>query len=207
MWIWQSCTTTDQHNPKLVPVGFLPKELKENSGLIEIAKDVYVGTNDSGHPAELYAFSLNQQAGSRKITIEDATNQDWEELTLDDQYVYIGDTGNNDGNRRDLCIYKVRRADLINLNMVHAEKIAFTYPGQTSFTSSSKNNFDCESMVCLGDSLYLFSKNRGNEKTDLYSLPKTPGTYQAIHRGQFNADGLVTGACIRNQGNQSQLVL
>jgi hypothetical protein len=191
----------------LVPVNPLPQELTENSGLIEMDDDVYVGLNDGGDGPNLYIFSLKRRSATRIVKINHAKNVDWEDLTMDDDYVYIGDTGNNSGDRKDLVIYRVKKDDLRKKASADAEKITFAYNTQTKFSASSKNNFDCEAMVCVGDSLYLFSKNRGNKKTDLYSLPKVPGDYKAIHAGQFEANGLITSAAYRKTATKSELVL
>ena len=202
-----SCQAKNGEPNKLIPVNPLPKELTENSGLIELEEDVYVGLNDGGNSPNLYLFSLKRKIGTRTIKINNATNVDWEDLTTDSLYVYIGDMGNNDGNRKDLTIYRVKKDDLRSKAVADAEKITYTYSTQTNFNSSSKNNFDCEALVCVGDSLYLFSKNRGNKKTDVYSLPKTPGNYIAKHITQFEANGLITSAAYRTVAGRNDLVL
>lgn len=207
VWLWISCQAPANNDPKLVPVGPLPKELTENSGLIELDEDLYVGLNDSGNEPNLYLFSLKRRSGTRMVRINNAQNVDWEDLTMDDDYVYIGDTGNNDGNRKDLVIYRVKKDDLRKKAEADAEKITYAYNTQTKFGSSSKNNYDCEALICVGDSLYLFSKNRGNKKTDLYSLPKVPGDYKALHGGQFEANGLITSAAYRDKVGKGELVL
>ena len=202
-----SCKTTSDEPNKLIPVNALPKELTENSGLIEMDDDVYVGLNDGGNEPNLYLFSLKRKIGTRTVRINNATNVDWEDLTMDSSYIYIGDTGNNDGDRKDLAIYKVKKDDLRTKEVADAEKINYAYSTQTAFASSSKNNFDCESLISVGDSLYLFSKNRGNKETDVYSLPKAPGDYKAKHLAQFDAKGLVTSAAYRSMAGNSDLVL
>ena len=90
---------------------------------------------------------------------------------------------------------------------VEAEEILFTYPEQKSFLPAKKHNFDCEAMVCVGDSLYLFTKNRENHKTDLYGFSKIPGTYKAKHLGEFDAQGLITGAAFTSSTKGNELAL
>jgi hypothetical protein len=206
-WSWMACQVQGVDASKLIPVSPLPKELTENSGLIEMDDDLFVGLNDSGSEPILYLFSIKRHSGTRMVKIKGAQNVDWEDLTADDTYVYIGDTGNNSGIRQDLTIYRVKKDDLRKNVEAEADKITYAYDGQTSFKSSSKNNFDCEALVCVGDSLYLFTKNRGNQKTDLYSLPKAPGQYKAKHLGQFEANGLITSAALRTKADKSDLVL
>ena len=192
----------------LIPVAPLPAELKECSGLVDLGDGWYAGTNDSGNPAELIVFPVGGSPETiRKVAIKGATNHDWEELAADDEYIYIGDFGNNSGTRKDLTIYRIQRLDLLRESIARADKIVFTYPEQKKFKPSNTHNFDCEAMVSVGDSLFLFTKNRGNLKTDLYSLPKVPGQYTAKHMDRFDAGGLITGAGYRTNNHIGRLAL
>jgi len=202
-----ACASTITLDPKLEPIAELPSQLDECSGMIDLGNDLYVGNNDSGNPAELYVFNLKNTPAAKRVTITGVESEDWEELAADQDFVYIGDTGNNNGNRKDLAIYKVKKDDLKNRDEAVAEKISFSYPEQKEFNSAKKHNFDCEAMVCIGDSLYLFTKNRGNSRTDMYSLPKTAGHYLAKHLDSFNAGGLVTGADFKQTDTGAELAL
>ena len=75
------------------------------------------------------------------------------------------------------------------------------------FNDSNRHNFDCEAMISKGDSLFLFSKNRGDFRTDVYGLPKTPGEYVTSIIGSYDSEGLVTGADFRNNDGTGELVL
>jgi len=201
-----SSPQTENNYDKLKIVQDLPPVLKECSGLVYLGNKTFAGVNDGGSKPVLYVFKENE-IEPRVVKITGVKNNDWEELTSDNKFIYIGDTGNNGGTRRNLQIYKVRKTDALEKNEVIPEIIAFSYEGQTRFNDSNIHNFDCEAMICVGDSLYLFSKNRGNLKTDLYRLPNVPGDYIAKHLSQFDAEGLVTGAAIRNSIDGIQLVL
>jgi len=202
-----ACVSTQQPGPEFKPIIPLPAQLHECSGLIYLGKGLYAGLNDSGNPAELYVFKLGDKPETRVVKITGASNHDWEELSADSNYVYISDTGNNSGNRKDLKIYRVNREALILQDRVQAEVISFDYPDQKIFEPSNKHNFDCEAMISVGDSLYLFTKNRGNSKTNLYSLPNTPGNYQAKYLDRFDAKGLITGADFTQTPENNALVL
>ncbi len=202
-----ACVSNRTPGPEFKPIIPLPAELDECSGLIYLGNGLYAGLNDSGNDAELFIFKLSHQPDTRTVKITGASNHDWEELTADSSYVYISDTGNNSGNRKDLKIYRISKAELIQNDEVPAEEIAFYYPEQKKFEPSNKHNFDCEAMICAGDSLYLFTKNRGNSKTDLYSIPKKPGNYQAKYHDRFDAMGLITGADFRQTPVKNSLVL
>ncbi|MBK9104286.1 MAG: hypothetical protein IPL92_06885 [Saprospiraceae bacterium] len=190
-----------------IPMQPLPDQLKECSGLVELGDGFFLGLNDSGNTADLWMFNDNPKYPVKKIHVVGATNADWEELASDDEFIYIGDTGNNSGTRKDLTVYKVKRSGLFESEEVRAEKIQFSFPDQKKFSPSGKHNFDCEAMVCIGDSLYVFTKNRGNGETDAYGFPNVPGTYSAKKFGSFDAGGLVTGAAYRSVENHGQLAL
>ncbi len=186
-------------------IGPLPSEVPETSGLVLYGGCLWTH-NDSGWQPEL--FCLDPEDGSliRTVWVANAGNRDWEEITMDDNYLYIGDFGNNNGNRRDLVIYKVPLTDL-ELDTVFPTEITFEYPDQTDFSSRPlENDFDMEAMISFGDSLYLFSKNWESQNTRIYSLPKEPGDYVASLLDSFEANGLITGASFNPKDSLIALV-
>ena len=105
--------------------------------------------------------------------------------------------GNNEnGNRTDLKIYRIKKSDVKKKTTITASVINYSYEDQTDFTATGSNHtdFDCEALIAYGDSLFLFSKDWVNNETRLYKLPKLPGTYTATKIGEFNVEGLITGA-------------
>jgi hypothetical protein len=116
--------------------------------------------------------------------------------------VYIGDFGNNNGNRTNLRILKVRKSVLYHPDSLNikAEKLAFSYPDQTVFSSSNTHNFDCEAMFFLNGRLHLFSKNRGNDFTKHYSLNPALAVQTAVLHDSLNTGGWITGASVRGDG-------
>ncbi|TVQ44517.1 MAG: T9SS C-terminal target domain-containing protein [Saprospirales bacterium] len=186
-------------------IGGLPPEVPETSGLV-LHKGCLWTHNDSGWQPEL--FCLDPEDGSliRRVWVENAGNRDWEEITMDENYLYIGDFGNNNGNRRDLVIYKVPLTDL-ELDTVFPTEITFEYPDQRDFSSRPlENDFDMEAMISFGDSLYLFSKNWESLNTRVYSLPKEPGDYIASLLDSFEVNGLITGASFNPEDSLIALV-
>ena len=132
----------------------------------------------------------------RKVIISNATNYDWEDICRDSTYIYIGDFGNV-GSRTDLKIYRLSVSSyLTTLNdTVTADTIQYSYSDQTDFTPDQFNtNYDAEALISYNDSLYIFTKNWGNYWTNIYALPKTPGTYQISKVDSLYSEGLVTGA-------------
>lgn len=175
----------------LTAIAPMPAILEESSGLIRTGPNKLWSHNDSGGEAKLYCFDTTG-AVVRTLTISNASNVDWEEVTRDDSgNVYIGDFGNNSNNRTNLRIYKVGDPDQVVGDSTVAEIIDFSYPDQAAFPPpDSLLKFDMEAMVAYGDSLYLFSKNRTSPYdgyTRRYRLPQAPGTYVATLVDSFYA--------------------
>ncbi len=189
------------YNPRLL--ADLPEMVKETSGLVFIHGQLWT-MNDSGNPSEIYQIDTLSGKVLRTVLVSNAPNVDWESITADDSNMYIGDFGNNNGNRRNLRILKIRLADLLEASKdtVSAGFIHFSYPDQVSFAASmNANNFDCEAFFVSNDSLQLFSKDWSDLHTRHYVLPLTAGTYRARFVEQFDAAGLVTDASVNAQGN------
>lgn len=170
--------------------------LSESSGLLNWKNLVWTH-NDSGNGPLIYGMNATSGAIQRRVTLLNATNIDWEDIAQDNNFIYIGDFGNNaNGNRTDLKIYRVAKSAINARDTVTASVINFSYSDQTDFSPKGANNtnFDCEAMVAYGDSLFLFSKDWADNKTRLYKLPKKPGTFTATKIGELNVSGLITGA-------------
>ena len=179
----------------------LPNIIKESSGLIKIDNRLWT-FNDSGGKAALYQIDEHDGDIIRTVTIKNARNRDWEDIAYDDNYVYIGDFGNNRGNRKELKIYKISRKSLASKKNIKAKIIHFSYSDQKDFRSKSKkSNYDCEAMVAHNGKLYLFSKNWQNQKTRLYELSNKVGRHKAKYISTFNIEGMVTGASINKESN------
>ena len=97
----------------------LPNTVSETSGLLFL-KGTLITHNDSGDDANLYELDTLSGSISRTISITNATNVDWEDITQDETYIYIGDFGNNNGNRQDLKVYKILKTDYINNTSITA---------------------------------------------------------------------------------------
>src|SRR5687767_14003876 len=117
---------------KMEPVLELPAVLKECSGMIELSDGRFLAHNDSGNKPYLYLFSSKKE-DPKVIKVKNVANNDWEEITEDDDYIYIGDFGNNGGTRRNLMIYKIKKSEIHDHDEVTPEIIKFSYKGQTKF--------------------------------------------------------------------------
>ncbi|MFV0589909.1 MAG: hypothetical protein ACK5M7_00870 [Draconibacterium sp.] len=185
----------------------VPEELQEISGLL-IYQNLFWGFNDSGGKNILYAFGKNGKV-EMEIEIENAGNNDWESIAQDAKHIYIGDFGNNRGDRKNLCVYKLKKKDIHDgkHQKVKAEKISFEYEQQQSFSFPvNKTPYDCEAMAWYKGELHLFSKNWKDHTTEHYKLAVKKGGYQLAADGTFNVGGLVTGADFSPNGKTLALL-
>ena len=182
-------------------------DLDENSGLIFYNNNI-ITFNDSGGEANLYEINANTGNITRTVTITNATNVDWEDITQDASYIYIGDIGNNNGNRTDLKIYKIAKNDYNGSDDIAvAEIISYSYADQLDFTSNPNDtNWDAEGLISYSDQLLIFSKNWVDNRVNVYSIPKTNGTHSALLKSSYNTNGLITSAEISLNENIIYLI-
>lgn len=166
----------------------------ETSGLLLWSN--YIWTHNDSDDINLYALDSANGNFIRSYPLSGTTNIDWEEISQDDAFIYIGDFGNNQtGNRTDLRILKIDKNSILG-GTPEIETIHFTYSNQADYTPSGSNNtdFDCEAFIVSTDSIFLFTKQWISLKTSVYALPKAPGTYVAKLKSTFDVKGLITGA-------------
>lgn len=158
----------------------LSSELDEISGIDFLNDSTIVAINDGGNEPLLFLLDLKGKIQS-VVKVENATNGDWEDITVDDEHIYIGDIGNNLNKRTDLVIYKVKIQEVLEKKTVDAEKITFNYKEQTEFPPLRNGKFfDAEALAIDNDTLYLFTKNRARPNDGnclVYKIPTTPGDY------------------------------
>ena len=177
---------------EIVETVVLPKIINETSGL-EILNEVFITHNDSGGEPSLYFFNLNGEIINSKKLEEESVweiyNNDWEDITADEDFIYIADTGNNFGTRDNLNIIKVKISDFSVDN-----KIDIFYSDQKSFFPSSKHKYDAEALLIIEDKIALFSKDRDSLNTDLYLIDNTVKEKQELSSvANFNVNSLITG--------------
>ena len=179
-----------QKSDSLTILYSLPKKLKEVSGITYSPQTNLIWSlEDNGNPNVIYALNSNG-AIAKAITIANTENIDWEDITKDTEgNLYIGDFGNNDNTRKDLCIYKIDKKALNGNTAVPAYKISFAYPEQLDFPPKKRELFyDAEGFFEFKNNFYLFTKNRskGFDGTSfLYKIPNVSGFHQAIFIGEF----------------------
>lgn len=187
-------------------VGRLHKEeVVESSGLALADADGNLWTHgDGGNTTWLYL--VNAQGDLiRTHPVRGAYNVDWEDLAQDRAggRLFIGDFGNNTNKRRDLRVYCLSGPDLKTL-----DTIRFHYPDQREFPPRKKQrNFDCEAFFYHNDSLYLFTKNRGEGHwVKEYHLPARPGSHVARLADSIRINTWITAADISPDGRRVALL-
>ncbi len=177
---------------QLTPVTELNETINESSGLLFLDGKILT-INDSGGSTEI--FEIDEVTGEilRVVTITNGFNVDWEGLSVDDEYLYVGDYGNNSGSRKDLKFYRIPMDSYLTSSFVKAEVIDFKYEDQIAFSQTlGQTRYDAEASVCLNDSLYIFTKNWESSWCYIYSVPKTPGNHIATKVDSLEFNGMVT---------------
>ena len=153
--------------------------ITESSGLTASRrnKDIFWTHNDSGDDAFLYAFDRN---GKRRgvFRVAGAKNYDWEDiaaytdLKTGENYLFIGDIGDNGGKRAEIVIYRVREPEIkpedANSTKKNARQTARAEVIRVRYPDGAR---DAETLVvnpANGD-LYIASKSLMND-ADVYKL-------------------------------------
>lgn len=178
----------------------LPGVLHETSGLVRW--DGYFWTHNDDRDTKLYAIS---HAGEILDTLRlaDSGNRDWEAIDGTDDYLLLGDFGNNaTGGRNDLHILRIDKAGL-KAGFVRIDTLHFHYSDKPLLepTPNGLSDYDCEAMVTLGDSVLLFSKQWLSQGTKVYGLPGVPGHHSARLLDSIEVKGMVTGAALHPSGD------
>ncbi|MFP4488900.1 MAG: hypothetical protein ACLFN1_06315 [Bacteroidales bacterium] len=182
-------------DPEILPVESDMKIsllLGEISGMAYEEDDIYA-LNDGGNGPYIFQLDIHTGRIKEKYRIDNIRNKDWEELAIYKGYLYIGDFGNNRGNRRDLTIHRIR-IDSLDYAEPPVSSSGIGYSQQKSFKRSRHDHrWDCEAMVVCNDGIYLFSKNWQNHVTEMYEV-KEGEMNNLSPADSFDAGFLVTGA-------------
>ena len=176
------------YSQKLTKDISLSKKIDESSGL-EILDGKFITHNDSGGDPKLYYLDKKGKIVFER-TLEGVKNNDWEDITKDDQFIYVANMGNNFDTRKNLSIVKTP----IDPSSNTAELIEFNYPEQVKFnTAYNKSQYDAEALITIDDFLIILTKNKLKKITEIYALPKIAGKYEAKKIGSLNTQSIITG--------------
>lgn len=193
---------TDQPKEDTLKVEFsLPKKLKEVSGIaLSQDKKTIWAIEDQGNKNVVYGLDTQGNLVA-DVLVENAENNDWEDITKDSQgNIYIGNFGNNDNNRQNLSILKLNLKDASQKTVKAVQTTNFHYEGQTEFPPKKSNwLYDCEAFVEMDGNFYLFTKNRskGFDGTFLvFQVPNKEGDFEAKLIGKLKLQGGYNDAAI-----------
>jgi len=176
------------YSQKLTKDISLSKKIDETSGL-EIVDGQFITHNDSGGDPKLYYLDKKGKIVFER-TLDGVKNNDWEDITKDDQFIYVANMGNNFDTRKNLSIVKTP----IDPSSSEAELIEFNYPEQVKFTTAySQSQYDAEALISIDDYLIILTKNKLKKITEIYALPKIAGKYEAKKIGSLNTQSIITG--------------
>ena len=168
---------------------FLPLKINETSGL-EYYNDNFLTHNDSGGETILYEFNKEGKIVDEHFIENCGENNDWEDITADSKNIYIANSGNNYGTRQNLALLILDKES----DFECTGQIQFKYKNQFNFENRNRHPYDSEGIISVGNELILFSKDRENLMTELYTLPKIPGSYEIEPIYSYSVNSLITGA-------------
>lgn len=216
--VLMSCNPKTQNekveNDSLKTEFSLPKKLKEVSGiaLSQDQKTIWA-IEDAGNKNVVYGLSRQGEL-TTDVLVENAENNDWEDITKDAAgNIYIGDFGNNENDRQNLSIIKLDLKTDSQKSTKVIQTTKFHYEGQTEFPPKKSNLlYDCEAFVEKDGSFYLFTKNRskGFEGTFLvFQIPNKEGDFEAKLIGKLKLEGGYNDAAITSAAinSKNQVVL
>jgi hypothetical protein len=160
------------------------KPIKEMSGIVKSPgrDNVFWVHNDSGDSARIFAINAEGQniiptyekfsfygevpeKGKKQwqgFPVLDASNVDWEDIAVDEHYLYLADMGNNSNSRRNLAIYLVSEIDpTASTRTAVIQRLPIVYPDQHGFPPAERH-FDSESLFTADGKLYLITKHQSS---------------------------------------------
>lgn len=181
-----SLSASAQQQERLAPEPFARIKsdvISEMSGIVKSRRrdNLYWVHNDSGDSARIFAIDGNgnsvlptyskftfygdePQDGKKQwqgFEVLYANNVDWEDIAVDENYLYIADMGNNGNARRDLAIYLVSEIDpTASTRSAVIKRLPVVYPEQKEYPPKNRY-YDSESLFVVGGKLYVITKHRG----------------------------------------------
>jgi hypothetical protein len=153
----------------------------ELSGLARAEDGTFWAHNDSGDSARVLQLA-GDGAFLREVAVPGAEASDWEDIAIRGDTLYIGDIGDNLGQRPDLQVYRFKPGEA-------ATKFSLTYPDGTH---------DAEALLADREELAIVTKDFSGV-AGVYTARKSGpmrkvaelelGLGQAVTAGDISADG------------------
>ena len=162
--------------------------IREMSGIVKSRtySDVYWVNNDSGDIPRIFAIRKSGEVvigdlmatafhgavaeeGKEPwpgIEVLLAVNQDWEDIAINDDKIYIADLGNNGNYRRDMGVYILYEPNPeVVIRSRVLQFIPVKYPDQEKYPGDQWH-FDSEGMFFADGKLYFLTKHRAGGHTE-----------------------------------------
>lgn len=136
--------------------------IKEASGIADSKiNDGYLWVQeDSGNPPALYLLGQDGKV-SKKIDIKNATNRDWEDMTIAGDEIYIADIGDNNQAYKDYSIYHFTEPPASVDIIKNAATISFRYPD---------GSHDAEAFLVDTQSKDIFIITKRDKSSQIYKI-------------------------------------
>ncbi|SFN39264.1 hypothetical protein SAMN04487989_101127 [Bizionia echini] len=185
-------------NPKVI--ANLPSSLPEVSAIEKTTtSNLFWVIQDAGNNNHIYGLD-NQGNIKADITVKNAKNRDWEDLTSDNEgNLYIGDFGNNHKDETHFTIIKIINPQA-NIKNTKAEFIHFSLPKDVKTK-------DFEAFFVHHGYFYVFSKE--TKKFMTLKIPNRIGSHEAEVISEFNLNGKnnkITSAAMSQDGKRMYLL-
>jgi hypothetical protein len=177
--------------------------ITESSGLVASRRNpgVLWTHNDSGHAPILFAVTRTGQSVAQ-FPISGVEVADWEDIDLDNAgNLYIADIGNNDRNRQEIVVYRVREPHTRRTNTT----VTVTKTWRLRYPEAP---FDAESFFVSGSYGYIISKDLASNGAPLYRFPllvRPPESIVLEPYGVLPVERAPTGADL--SGNRRRLTI
>lgn len=183
---------------KLEKTASLPLNLEEASGMTFIKNIGLFILEDSKKP---FIYKVDEKTGKilQVLKIENAKFKDKESLTADENYLYVGDIGDNEGKRKYLQIIKIPISQLrseLDTIILNGEQLKIYFDKKEKYTKKKDNVYDFEAMIAHQDSIFLFSKQRKDKRSRCFVVANNQKEQRANYLFTIKADGLITGATL-----------
>jgi hypothetical protein len=151
---------------------------------------------DSGTPAQL-TLVTHEGVVQKTIPIKGISNRDWEEMTLADASIYIGDIGDNNQSAAEYFIYQFAEP-LSSVDTIRqVQTIRFRY-------SDGPHDAEAFWVDAVTKDIYLLTKRDVASRLYKIAYPYASGLNTANYIGSLNYNG-VTGATIT--GDAKELII